>query len=120
MVGTVTPGFFGRACAALGLWDRVETPFVGVTTLLALGASFSHRSTRRAVVAVGGRGALRAAGRAGVYAVVHGWLTVLLPGFAAFRAPARAIVLWAFALSVLGGMGLDQVVRSFDAARGRR
>lgn len=120
LAGLVTPGFFGRGPALhWGLWDRVETPFVGVTTLLlALGALFvAPPRTRRELwpwVAVAVFGLVTALG---VYAVFHGWLTVLLPGFDSFRAPARAIVLWAFAMSVLGGIGVDQVVRTFDAAR---
>ncbi len=45
----------------------------------------------------------------GVYTVVHGWLTLLLPMFDQFRAPARAIVLWALGMSVVAAVGFDAV-----------
>ena len=41
---------------------------------------------------------------------VHGWLTQLLPVYGSFRAPARIIVLWALALSVLAAFGLDALL----------
>jgi hypothetical protein len=45
----------------------------------------------------------------GIYAIVHGWLTVLLPMFDQFRAPARATVLWTFSIGVMGAVGVDVV-----------
>ena len=76
------------------LLDGFATGLGFLWVLLALGALFlAPARTRRELwpwVAVALFGLLAALG---VYAVVHGWLTVLLPGFAAFRAPARAIVL---------------------------
>ena len=45
----------------------------------------------------------------GVYGIVHGLLTVVLPGFDQFRAPARAIVLWALGISVMGAVGVDTI-----------
>ena len=51
----------------------------------------------------------------GVYGIVHGWLTVLIPMFDQFRAPARALILWALGVSVLAAVGVDRVMH---AARG--
>ena len=45
----------------------------------------------------------------GIYGVVHGWLTVILPGFDQFRAPARATVLWTLAVAVLGAVGIERI-----------
>ncbi len=93
LVGMLTPGFFGRGPALhWSLWDRVETPFVGISTLLmAFGAFFwAQAHVRRDLwpwLALALFGLLTSFG---VYAIVHGWLTLLLPGFDQFRAPARA------------------------------
>jgi len=53
----------------------------------------------------------------GIYTVVHGWLTLLLPMFDQFRAPARAIVLWAVGMSVLAAVGFDAVAVQMARAR---
>lgn len=114
LLGIVTPGFFGRGPALhWSLWDRVETPYGGVpTVLLALGALLMAPAELRrrlwpwilmALVAL-----LTALG---VYAIVHGWLTLLIPPLAQMRAPARALILWNLALAVLGAVGVDLLVR---------
>ena len=112
LIGLLTPGFFGRGPALhWGLWQRVELPYAGVATLIfavaALlgGRTFFSPSRRRllpwlALAAVGLLVGL------GLYAILHGWLT-LLPVFGQFRAPARALVLWALAVSVLAAVGVD-------------
>jgi hypothetical protein len=43
----------------------------------------------------------------GVYGIVHGLLTWLVPFFDQFRAPARALILWALGVCVLAAVGFD-------------
>ena len=43
----------------------------------------------------------------GVYGIVHGLLTWLVPFFDQFRAPARALILWALGMCVLAAVGFD-------------
>jgi hypothetical protein len=114
LIGLLTPGFFGRGPALhWSLWDRVETPYAGVSTLLlAIGALLmSQPKLRRRLwpwtllAAVGLLMAL------GVYAIVHGWLTWLLPPLGQMRAPARALILWNTALAILAAVGADQLVQ---------
>lgn len=112
LVGLLTPGFFGRGPALhWGLWDRVELPYAGVVALLLAGGALllplpQKRQKVLPWLALGLFGFVVALG---IYAPLHGWLTQILPGFGSLRAPARAIVLWALAVSVLAGMGLDEL-----------
>ncbi|MBX3054472.1 MAG: hypothetical protein KF753_23570 [Caldilineaceae bacterium] len=115
LVGLITPGFFGRGPALhWSFWDRVELPYAGVVALLLALAVF-FRSSTFAKSRTSDAPLLPWIGLAlfgllvalGVYTPVHGWLTQLLPGFASFRAPARAIVLWTFSIAVLAGYGVD-------------
>ena len=111
-IGLITPGFFGRGPALhWSLWDRVETPYAGVATLLlAIGAFLlGSPSTRRRLWPWAGLAIFGFVIALGVYAIVHGWLTLLLPGFDQFRAPARALILWTLGISVLGAAGLDLI-----------
>ncbi len=114
LIGVLTPGFFGRGPALhWSLWDRVETPFAGVATLLlALGALLmAPADLRRRLwpwIGVAGFGLVTALG---VYALLHGWLTLLLPGFDQMRAPARALVLWSLGLSIVAAVGLDVILQ---------
>jgi hypothetical protein len=111
-IGLITPGFFGHGPALhWSLWERVETPFAGVTTLIlaVAGLVLSDGATRRRlwpwlVIALFGLVVAL-----GVYAILHGWLTLMLPIFGQLRAPARALVLWTFAISVLAAVGFDQI-----------
>ena len=113
LIGLLTPGFYGRGPERYwGSWDRVETPYAGlVTLLLAVGAFLLPMPEKRRrllpwlalalfgfVVALGG------------YTPAHGWLTQILPGYGSFRAPARTIALWALAVAVLAAMGLDALL----------
>lgn len=115
LIGILTPGFFGRGPALhWSLWDRVETPFAGVATvLLALGALLMATSDQRrrlwpwAILAA--TGLLVALG---VYAIVHGWLTLLIPPLAQMRAPARALILWNTGLAVIAAVGLEILLRT--------
>lgn len=115
-IGLITPGFFGRGPALYwSLWDRVETPYAGVATLLLAIAAlflFRHGADRRRIwiwVGMGGAGFLIALG---IYTPVHGWLTGILPIFDQFRAPARALILWTLGITVLAGVGMDKMQRS--------
>ncbi len=113
LIGLITPGFFGSGPGLhWGLWDRVELPYAGVITLLAaLFALFGlgHRESRRDLWPWLGLAAFGMAVALGIYGVIHGWLTQLLPGFDQFRAPARATVLWTLAVAVLGAAGIERM-----------
>ena len=118
-IGLLTPGFFGRGPALhWGLWDRVETPYAGVAAMLLAAAALLLASgrVRRELWPWVGLGLFGFVAALGVYAVVHGWLTVLLPGFGQFRAPARALALWTFAVATLGAVGVDLAARRDGAA----
>ncbi len=119
-IGLLTPGFFGRGpWDYWGSWDRVELPYAGlVTLLLAAGAILLHLPERRRrllpwvvlalsgfVIALGGN------------TPVHGWLTRILPVYGSFQAPARTIVLWALAMSVLAAFGLDALLGDRSTSR---
>jgi len=114
-IGLITPSFFGRGPALhWSLWQRVETPYAGVATLLLAIAGFVLTNPRRrmqlwpwmGIALIGFATAL------GVYAILHGWLTALLPGFDQLRAPARALVLWTLGISVLAAAGLDGLMKA--------
>lgn len=114
LLGILTPGFFGRGPALhWSLWDRVETPFAGVATaLLAVGALLMvHGEARRRLWVWGGMAVVGLLIGMGVYTIVHGWLTLLIPPFAQMRAPARALILWNTGLAVMAAVGVDLVVR---------
>lgn len=124
LIGLLTPGFFGRGPALhWSLWDRVETPYIGVAALLlALAALIlSEPDRRRRLWPWAGMALFGVMTALGVYSLVHGWLTLVLPGFAQMRAPARALILWSFGASVLAAVGLDTLLdRSRLAAPGGR
>lgn len=111
-IGVLTPGFFGRGPALhWSLWARVETPYAGVATLLcAIGALLlADQATRRRLVPWLGIALVGFVTALGIYAIVHGWLTALLPLFGQFRAPARALVLWTLGVAALGSVGVDLI-----------
>jgi len=110
LVGLLTPGFFGRGPALhWSLWDRVELPYLGVPTLLLALAALLLARERRPLLPWAGLALFGLLVALGIYTPVHGWLTQLLPGYGGFRAPARAIVLWALGLSILAAYGLDSL-----------
>jgi hypothetical protein len=114
LIGILTPGFFGHGPALhWSLWDRVETPYAGIpTALLALGALLlAPREIRRRLWTWGLLAGVGLLAGLGVYAIVHGWLTVLLPPLAQMRAPARALILWNTGLAVMGAVGIDLLIR---------
>uniref|UniRef100_A0A7C1FIY2 YfhO family protein n=1 Tax=Caldilinea aerophila TaxID=133453 RepID=A0A7C1FIY2_9CHLR len=112
LAGLVTPSLFGRGPALhWSLWERVELPYLGVPTLILAfcGLVLALPEERRRMwiwAAMALFGLLLALG---IYTVVHGWLTLVLPMFEQFRAPARAIVLWAIGVSVIAAVGFDAV-----------
>jgi len=117
-IGLLTPGFFGHGPALhWGLWQRVETPYAGVATLILAVAAFVLADARRrrqlwpwlALALIGLITAL------GIYAIFHGWLTLLLPGFDQLRAPARALILWTLGVAVLAASGLDSIAQNTGA-----
>jgi hypothetical protein len=114
LIGILTPGFFGHGPALhWSLWDRVETPYAGIPTMLmALGGLLmAPASLRRQLwpwVLLAVAGLLTALG---VYAILHGWLTLLIPPLAQMRAPARALILWNTALAVIAAAGVDLLIR---------
>lgn len=124
LIGLLTPGFFGRGPALhWGLWDRVELPYIGVAgLLLALaGLLMAAPDRRRRLWPWVGMALFGLVTALGIYALVHGWLTLLMPGFAQMRAPARAVVLWTLAAAVLAAVGLDTLLdRTRLAAPGGR
>lgn len=120
LIGLLTPGFFGRGPALhWSLWSRVETPYAGVATLLlALGAIFlADQATRRRLGMWLGIALFGFVTALGIYAIVHGWLTALLPLFGQFRAPARALVLWTLGVAILGAIGVDALAATVTKQR---
>ena len=114
-IGVITPGFFGRGPALhWSLWSRIETPYVGVVTLILAAAALlltTPSQRKRLWVWVG----IAVAGFSialGLYAIVHGWLTFVLPLFDQFRAPARALILWSFGVTVLAAVGMDVLLQT--------
>ncbi len=114
-IGLLTPGFFGHGPALhWGLWQRVETPYAGVATVILAVAGLVLADARRrrhlwpwlALALIGLITAL------GIYAIFHGWLTLLLPGFDQLRAPARALILWTLGVAVLAASGLDSLAQN--------
>ena len=94
----------------------METPYAGVATLILAAAALllASPALRRRLwiwVVIGIVGFTTALG---IYAIVHGWLTYLVPLFDQFRAPARALVLWTFAVSVMAAFGVDAVRRQLQ------
>ena len=114
-IGWLIPGFFGRGPQFhWGAWPRVEVGYIGIFTLILAGLALALRRERRtwAWVGLAGISFLLALG---IYAIPHGWLT-LLPGFGQLRAPARLVLLTDFALAALAAIGLDAVLRPLEGA----
>jgi hypothetical protein len=114
-IGLLTPGFFGHGPALhWSLWQRVETPFAGVAALILAGAALilAEPGQRRRLMPWLGLAIFGFVTALGVYALLHGWLTLLAPGFGQLRAPARALVLWTLGVAVLAAVGVDQLSRA--------
>jgi Bacterial membrane protein YfhO len=114
VIGLLTPGFFGHGPALhWSLWQRVETPYAGVVTLIlaVAGIALVSAEQRRRLLPWIGLALVGFVTALGIYALFHGWLT-LLPGFGQLRAPARALILWTFSLAILAATGLDAIRNS--------
>lgn len=117
-IGWLIPGFFGRGPQFhWGAWPRVEVGYLGILPLILAGLALALRRERR-TWAFAGLAAISFVLALGIYAIPHGWLT-LLPGFGQLRAPARLVLLTDFGLAALAGLGLDALLAPL-ADRARR
>ncbi|MEM7532995.1 MAG: YfhO family protein [Chloroflexota bacterium] len=120
VVGLITPSFFGRGPALhWSLWQRVELPYAGVITfILAVMAillipQIRHNSSQKQWVIIALAIALFGFISAlGVYAILHGWLTLLIPTLDQLRAPARSLILTTFGMALLAAIGLHTLMQS--------
>ena len=113
-IGLLTPGFFGHGPALhWSLWQRVETPYAGVATLIlaVAGLLLASAETRRKLWPWLGLAVFGFVTALGIYAILHGWLTLLLPGFGQLRAPPTALVLWTLGVSVIAAVGFDTLIK---------
>ncbi len=119
LIGMVIPGFFGRSPALhWGLWPRVEVGYIGVFTLiLALTGVLLRRD--RLTWLLAGLGLTSLAFSLGIYSIVHGWFTWLLPGLEQLRAPARFIFLLDLSIALLAGRGLQAMMGAWHAKDAR-
>ena len=112
LVGLLIPNYFGRDPALhWGPWERVETGYIGIITLMLalIAALFYPGRIKSFFIGLGLIGLLLALGG---YTVVHGWLYAAVPGFDQLRAPARFILLLDFSLAALAALGLNQLIQS--------
>ncbi len=117
LVGLLVPNYFGRDPALhWGPWDRVETGYIGLITLMValFGAILSPRTLKYFFIGLAILALLLAMGG---YSIVHGWLYATLPAFDQLRAPARFILLMNFALAGLAAFGVHQVMHLSEEKR---
>ena len=117
-IGWLIPGFFGRGPQFhWGLWPRVESGYVGILPLIlaALAILLRRLPGERRIWPWVGLAAVSFVLALGIYAIPHGWLT-LLPGFGQLRAPARLVLVTGFALAVLAAFGLEAILRPLESA----
>ncbi len=113
-IGWLIPGFFGRGPQYYwGVWPRVEVGYVGILPLILGGLALALRRERRTWLWIG-MASVSFVVALGIYAIPHGWLT-LLPGFGQLRAPGRMVLVTDFALAILAAIGLDALLQAFDA-----
>ncbi|MGQ9516224.1 MAG: YfhO family protein [Anaerolineae bacterium] len=116
-ISLLVPTFFGRGPALhWGIWDRVETGYIGILPLLlaVAGVLLYRRKMGRFLLALAVGGFVMAMG---LYALLHGWLYQLVPGMGQLRAPARFIVMFDFAVAGLCALGLDALLRPMPRRR---
>jgi hypothetical protein len=118
LVGLLVPNYFGRDPALhWGPWDRVETGYMGIMSLLLaiIGACLYPGGLKYFFIGLGGLALLLALGG---YAPLHGWLYLLAPGLDQLRAPARFILLLDFSLAALAALGLHYLLQLFQPCHG--
>lgn len=123
LIGLLIPNYFGRDPALhWGAWERVETGYIGLITLMlaAIGLLLPDRPRLKdrplpLFLALLGLIALLLA--MGGYAPLHGWLYLLAPGFDQMRAPARFILLLDFSLAALAAFGLNHLLEGPNRKR---
>ena len=113
LVSIVMPGFFGRGTGPFwGPWLGTEMGYMGVMPLvlavIAVALTGRTFSLTRFWLLLAALGLLTALGG---NTVLHGWTYALIPMFRQLRVPARAIVLFNFALAMLAALGLDLLLR---------
>jgi hypothetical protein len=110
LVGLFVPNIFGRDPALhWGPWERVETGYIGIMTLILAIAGVLLYPGRLKFFFVG-LGIIALLLAMGGYSAAHGWLYAIVPGFNQLRAPARFILLLDFSLAVLAAFGLNQLL----------
>ena len=116
-VSLLVPTFFGRGPAFhWGVWDRVEVGYVGILALMLAVLAVMLRRDRITRFLLG----LTIAGfvvAMGLYAMPHGWLYQVVPGFDQLRAPARFVLVFDFGLAGLAALGLDALLRPMTRKR---
>jgi hypothetical protein len=117
IVGLLVPAYFGRDPALhWGPWERVETGYIGIMTLILalLGALLYPGRLKGYFIGLGLIALLLAMGG---YTLLHGWLYAIVPGFDQLRAPARFILLLDFSLAALAAFGLDPLLQPHERAQ---
>ncbi len=119
LIGLFIPGYFGRSPALhWGLWPRVEMGYIGIITwILAITGLLLRRD--RLTWVLTGLGVVALAFSLGIYSIVHGWFTWLLPGLEQLRAPARFIFLLDLSLALLAGRGLQAMMGAWTPTEAR-
>ena len=119
LIGLLIPNFFGRGPALhWGLWPRVEVGYIGIITLALAVMGVALRRDRLTWLLLG-LAAVSLAFSLGVYSIVHGWFTWLLPGLEQLRAPARFIFLFDLVVALLAARGLQELMAQWTADRRR-
>jgi hypothetical protein len=114
MIGLLIPNYFGRDPALhWGPWERVETGYIGLITLMLamVGALLYPGRSKGFFIGLGLIALLLAMGG---YSLLHGWLYAVVPGFDQLRAPARFILLLDFSLVTLAAFGLNQLMQPLN------
>jgi hypothetical protein len=114
MIGLLVPNYFGRDPALhWGPWERVETGYIGLITLMLVLAGVLLYPSRIKGFFIG-LGLIALLLAMGGYSLLHGWLYAMVPGFDQLRAPARFILLLDFSLATLAAFGLNQLMQPLE------